>query len=224
MTSREFEGEFIFSPLCAMSETLRLPAPALRDAGRLLHQQCWCWGCDIRRSAGNLLLAYGFERFRHAEGSSAYRYRSAEATILLWGVGLGWIPTAGIPIFIGRYSPIPAELPNPIALETISRPDELTLIRRPPDAPMWWSFIRALRWIGSYEYWILDRAGADWRLATVEAFGEKRVSRASAEAWTAHAATLEQALWSAVRSASHAGERCGPSRTVTARVRGSLAP
>jgi hypothetical protein len=172
----------------------------LRTASQLLHQQCWCWGCDIRRPAGNLLLEYGFERFRHARGSSAYRYRSTDGAIVLWGFGLAWIPAAGMPIFVGRYTPVPAELPDVSGLETIAAPAELRLVRRPPDAAMWWSVIRALQWIGSYERWVLEHAGASWRRTTIEEFGDKRVSLSPADAWIDEAARLDQALWSALRS------------------------
>ena len=30
----------------------------------LLTQQCWCWGRDVTRPDGNLLLQYGFTRHR----------------------------------------------------------------------------------------------------------------------------------------------------------------
>jgi hypothetical protein len=38
---------------------------ALRQWGEtMIHQQCWNWGQDIRRRRGNLLLEYGFSRYR----------------------------------------------------------------------------------------------------------------------------------------------------------------
>jgi len=51
--------------------------------------QMWCLGCDIRREKGNLLLQYGFERYRpHGKisGSSHYIKRiDSNHTIHLWG-------------------------------------------------------------------------------------------------------------------------------------------
>ncbi len=39
--------------------------PELARRGRkLLHEQCSHWGADIRREEGNLLIEYGFERYR----------------------------------------------------------------------------------------------------------------------------------------------------------------
>ena len=29
-----------------------------------MEQQLWCWGRDVERPEGNLLMAYGFERHR----------------------------------------------------------------------------------------------------------------------------------------------------------------
>src|SRR5687768_12975270 len=40
----------------------RLPKALEKQGEALLEQQMWCWGCDVRRQEGNLLLAYGCER------------------------------------------------------------------------------------------------------------------------------------------------------------------
>ncbi|HVF09872.1 MAG TPA: hypothetical protein VNA16_03670 [Abditibacteriaceae bacterium] len=57
---------------------------------RLLAQQCWCWGQDVRYVEGNLLLRYGFERRRAPQwqsGATTYLLRHLpDRVIALWGV------------------------------------------------------------------------------------------------------------------------------------------
>jgi len=83
--------------------TRRRRNPFRRRLQPLFHQQCWCWGEDIRRSEGNLLLGRGFTRER---GGRASRYHLAEAglCITLWGFGatVGTMERGGI--FIDRLS------------------------------------------------------------------------------------------------------------------------
>lgn len=55
----------------------RLPKAVEKQGEALLEQQMWCWGGDVRRQEGNLLLAYGCER-RSAPNPrfhSAYSYK-----------------------------------------------------------------------------------------------------------------------------------------------------
>ena len=62
----------------------------------LLHQQCWCWGYDVRRQnadgRANLLVELGFERVPPPDGvhgATTYRLRQSDGlTITLWGFGL----------------------------------------------------------------------------------------------------------------------------------------
>jgi hypothetical protein len=60
------------------------------DLAELLHQQCWGWGCDIKRSDGNLLGRYGARRVppetRRRDCSTAYHVVCGDDTrIALWG-------------------------------------------------------------------------------------------------------------------------------------------
>ncbi len=43
------------------------PMPVRRFAERLISQQLWCFGCDIKHARGNLLRRYGFSRHRSKE-------------------------------------------------------------------------------------------------------------------------------------------------------------
>jgi hypothetical protein len=73
----------------------------------LLHQQMWCWGCDIRRPEGNLLLTYGFTRERPPEGvlgSSAYSLHRPDGRGMgLWGFGLFATQEGEGSLFLKRY-------------------------------------------------------------------------------------------------------------------------
>ena len=64
-----------------------------RFAAALLDQQMWCWGCDIRHGEGNVLLQYGFSRWRPPEGtlgSTAYQLEAPPSRqVVLWGFGVG---------------------------------------------------------------------------------------------------------------------------------------
>ena len=66
------------------------------DFGRyfaaILDLQMWCFGCDIRKTEGNLALQYGYKRLRPgntAEGASRYfKQIDADHQIHLWGFAI----------------------------------------------------------------------------------------------------------------------------------------
>jgi hypothetical protein len=152
-----------------MPRTL-LPRDLRREVAALLHQQCWCWGCDIRRPCGNLLVHYGATRVPPLDGrrggSSAYHVALRDGTWLgLWGFGLAIVPGAGVPVLLGRYTPWPQVLSSG-SLTRVWAPPDLPARTRTDDASAWWSVLRALRWIATYEAWVLAEAGAEWRDAT----------------------------------------------------------
>ncbi len=76
----------------------------------LLHQQCWCWGCDIRRESGgaraNLLLQWDFERTPPPDGilgATTYAWRGPNGeNATLWGFGLCFGDANG-QIFVSRF-------------------------------------------------------------------------------------------------------------------------
>src|SRR5689334_2275112 len=79
----------------------------VKRGAALFHQQMWCWGCDIRRPEGNLLLMYGFERERPPEGvhgsSSYFLHTPTERGIRLWGFGLFFTQQGQGSLFLQRY-------------------------------------------------------------------------------------------------------------------------
>ncbi len=145
---------------------------ALRRAVRpLLHQQCWCWGNDIRHQSGNLLLTYGFTRTRcegQEPGGSRYALsRGSGETVLLWGFGLVFAaPELGV-IFLDRYDACPLLLAPEAPCRTWHRRHEVTgefQARSREDADRRRHlFVAACRWIADYEAWVRLHAGASHR-------------------------------------------------------------
>lgn len=41
---------------------VHIPTNIRLIAATSLDQQMWCWGCDVRRTQGNLMLAYGAQK------------------------------------------------------------------------------------------------------------------------------------------------------------------
>jgi hypothetical protein len=147
-----------------------------RHLGRaLLDAQLWCLGQDILHPDGNLLAAYGAERWREGlapRQPSAYRHRApAGARVALWGYGL-WLgdPSTGSGCFVRRKHFVPVltddAWPGAAAFVRDDRPG------RRPVTPAERDRLAGLlchlaRWCGDYERWIAETQPADWR-ATCE--------------------------------------------------------
>ncbi|MCS6801805.1 MAG: hypothetical protein RMM58_01560 [Chloroflexota bacterium] len=150
--------------IAVSARSLTRPERRLLDA--LVDQQFWCWGQDIRRPEGNLLLAFGFERTRPPAGvlgSSCYRLAGAGREVVLWGWGLLLVGPAG-GVFLPRHGFAPRPALAPLAAPCWS-PEGL-----PPlgDAPVpgtgrW--FQAAADWIADYEAWVLATVGLAYRRA-----------------------------------------------------------
>lgn len=129
--------------------------PLRRRLQPLFHQQCWCWGEDIRRPEGNLLLMRGLTRER---GGRASRYHLEEQGLFLtlWGFGatVGTEEDGGI--YIDRLSlrlklgPVaPPDAWSAAALRGYHyprSPAELTHAMR--------LFARFAGWVADYEAWV----------------------------------------------------------------------
>ncbi|MFQ3663564.1 MAG: hypothetical protein SNJ69_14380 [Chloroflexaceae bacterium] len=95
--------------------TWRFPERLVSRGTKLLTQQCWYWGCDVRRPEGNLLLALGFERTRPpagVEGSTLYTLEPAPGEqLILWsfGVFFGRAGTGGLFLNRFRFEPLLTE-------------------------------------------------------------------------------------------------------------------
>jgi hypothetical protein len=146
-------------PVAALSRSER------RLFEALVNQQFWCWGHDIRRPEGNLLLAYGFARTRPPAGvlgSSCYRFVEPCFEVILWGWGLLLSGPAG-GVFLPRhgFAPRPALAP----LDAVCwSPEGLPPLGDPSDVPAFDRWLRmAAEWIAEYESWVLATAGLAYR-------------------------------------------------------------
>jgi len=178
-------------------KTSVVPAAMRRELEKLMHQQCWCWGCDIRRESGNLLLAFGASRVRpEAPGqlrSSAYHVPLADnGWAVLWGFGVAMVPAKGGPLVLYRYHTMPHIVSQPDALRTVWCRDDLPPLERADTAPAWWAALNVFRWIASYERWVLAHAGATWRIQCARESKDSVVpGNALANAWLDLAERIE---------------------------------
>jgi len=140
----------------------------------LLHQQCWCWGHDIRRAAGNLLLEYGFTRVRPPEsgaGSSRYSIEDGCAQVYLWGFGVAYV-TCSTAIYVNRYTFIPRWIPCAASLDEVWSAEQLN--RLSPPAPIRKrkrarrNLKSLLRFISRYEAWVVESQGIAYRRACLQ--------------------------------------------------------
>lgn len=178
-------------------------SPADRKLGeRLLDQQMWCFGCDIRRAEGNLLCAYGFSRLRPpsgASGSNDYRLTTPDgAQVRLWGFGCLWAE-AEASVFLRRYEftprlpagPVPDLVWSPTGLPPTPRPRQPEKVRQAAHA-----LARLLAWLADYEDWVMARLGPDYRAACVRVWNKPKTvpPEAMHHHWRA-LAEKAQGLW-----------------------------
>jgi hypothetical protein len=158
-----------------------------RFAAALLDQQMWCWGRDIRRRDGNVLLQYGFSRWRPPEGtlgSTAYQFDSPSSQqVVLWGFGLFYGDGAEGGLYLKRYAFAPLWCPNPDLRAALWRPEELPEFHS-PQTPFERNSVQrllsaALRWTAGYESWVLAKLGPDYRRQCLASW-EKAVAEAEA--------------------------------------------
>ncbi len=162
----------------------------------LLHQQCWCWGQDIR-SSDNLLVAYGFTRNPApvCPGSTRYSitlfdppFRS-RWQMNLWGFGVSLSDDRGHHTFVSRSRRgvwlIPQTL-DPACIHHLT--DIEPFITRPTLAGEIARARSASRILSStceaYERWIAAHAPSGHRARTLATW-EHPVARAEqqADAW-----------------------------------------
>lgn len=138
---------------------LRQLPQILRRGTALLHQQCWLWGCDIRRSEANLLLAYGFVRQADPEGkrSTQYTLRLEDGSIVrLWGSGL-YFGDAEEGVFLNRFAFEP---------RLVRFTEDWQDPARLKEAPRYLDFqclSAVCNWIAVYETWALLQHGEAYR-------------------------------------------------------------
>jgi len=160
----------------------------------LLHQQCWCWGCDVRRHVegqrANLLLDLGFERTpppHSKRGATTYQKRCASGDIVsLWGFGLCFGDARG-GIFVSRFAffprlgvhASPVEAYRRTHLGDFQAPNSLRGCQRALDY-----LERAMLWIADYERQVTNLIGSDHREQSLTQWPHTASSaRTIAECW-----------------------------------------
>jgi len=156
------------SPDFWLAEDLRHCAILLFD------QQMWCWGCDIRHPAGNVLKRFGFTRRGVPEGqrgSSQYSIGFQRGEIRLWGWGVLYI-TPDMAVFVRRFEFAPQwRAPRGIR-NLIWMPEQIGRLRaahRKAKRCMMQSYLAELcLWTAEYERWVQATCGFSYRTACLE--------------------------------------------------------
>ncbi|MEM8678217.1 MAG: hypothetical protein AAGF97_02575 [Planctomycetota bacterium] len=151
-----------------------MPRTVRRFGGKLMEQQVWCWGRDVERPDGNLLMRFGFERHRDNDTdarSTCYRLDRDDVHLCLWGFGMFFGRRELGGLYLDRFDFCPRWAPIESLALAIHWPDELPPFARPRGAMQWqrahelWR--SSLRWIADYETWVRDHAGAAYRCECV---------------------------------------------------------
>ena len=143
--------------------------PRLRNRGaRLLNQQFWLWGQDVRRSDGNLLRDYGFVHFRPPQGTQgSHAYLLGGGRLTLWGFGLIARWGDGPEIYVGRFRFEPRFRQGACTLAEVFLPTQLAPLASPRGEMEWQTALSALAataaWIAAYERWVAARVGDGYR-------------------------------------------------------------
>lgn len=149
---------------------------AVHQAGRpLFEQQCWCWGHDVRRSAGNLLLEYGATRSRvpaEQRGSSNYCFQlSCGARLDLWGWGLWYGDGYAPSLFLRRDKLQVGLIERAAPLCDVWSLSQIPTVRTPHTWAEWLRMTSLLghccTWIAAYEQWVIEQAGLNYRQTCV---------------------------------------------------------
>lgn len=141
------------------------------DGSALMQQQCWLWERDCERVGGNLLIDYGFECStppRREWGAPCYEFTLDNGGRLrLWPFGIMYCDPDDGAVFLERSQFVPKLVPAQHALLPVWRPDQILLARTPRVPADKKKLLQVmpplLAWIGSYEQWVLDTIGSDYR-------------------------------------------------------------
>ena len=154
-----------------------MPPTIRRFGSKLLSQQLWCWGQDIAYPDENLLMRFGFDRYRDTlphSPSTCYRLDQEQLHVALWGFGMFFGQRELGGLYLGRFDFCPEWAPIESISLSIHWPDELPIFARPYGQDQWlrarqlWQSL--LLWIGRYEDWILETAGIEYRQECVESW------------------------------------------------------
>lgn len=165
----------------SLKATIRIAPQIQRIAIPLLDQQMWCWGCDVRRTQGNLLLAYGAAKrpSPDARYHSAFTFKPDKDTVLnLWGWGIWLAHSHCGSLFVSRsrfrsrYSR--EVIPMPDAWQARDLPP-MTGVRDDTEAEHATNLLAtALNWIGGYEDWLRSQVEPEYRERVLTAWPQRK--------------------------------------------------
>ncbi len=162
--------------------TWRFPERLVSRGTKLLTQQCWYWGCDVRRPEGNLLLAMGFARTRPpegVEGSTLYTLEPAPgAQVILWSFGIFFGHAGAGGLFLDRFRFEPLLTNQTTLPPEIWRSEQLPALSRAVDADR--AHLTALlgdlvRWVVAYEQTVLAVQGLAYREACLAQWSRQKL-------------------------------------------------
>jgi hypothetical protein len=169
-------------PNAAPQAAWRFPERLVSQGTRLLTQQCWYWGCDVRRPEGNLLLEHGFARTRPpagAEGSTMYTCAPTPgAQVILWSFGVFYGREGAGGLFLNRFRFEPLLTDRAMLPPAIWQMEQLPALGRAADADR--TRLAALlgdllRWVIVYERRVIDTQGLIYREACLAQWSRQRL-------------------------------------------------
>ena len=92
-----------------------------------MEQQVWCWGRDVECRDGNLLMKFGFERYRDNDSdfrSTCYRFDQDTLHVCLWGFGMFFGSRELGGLYLDRFDFRPAWAPVESLSLAIHWPEE----------------------------------------------------------------------------------------------------
>ena len=144
-------------------------SPYVRQRGqKLLNQQFWLWGQDVRH-APNLLARYGFVHYRLPPGRAGSPvYVLGDDEIALWGFELLAQFAGQPPIYVNRFCCEPRLPCDGVTPQDVWLPEHLGLLHVPATPAVWQASLgvlaQVLRWIITYEDWIATAAEPGYRM------------------------------------------------------------
>jgi hypothetical protein len=157
----------------------------------------WCWGRDIRHPGGNVLRRYGFLPHRPANpdcGSTAYvLVPHPELIIILWGFGVFYGDAERVGMFLKRYEFAPRLTSQSLPPWEMWNPGRLPPLRDPSSSVerhrLQSLYTDTLHWIASYEQWVAQRFGIEYRRQCLAGWSQTLVpAEVMAATWKALAA------------------------------------
>jgi hypothetical protein len=183
---------------------LHLPSHVTKLGAALLDQQMWCWGVDVRRAGGNLLIEYGFTRHsppHKSRAASLYQFVFGDgAHSRLWASAILYSTPAqdhgdivltrgGFTPCVVLYTPSEGHWYPPPRGHTPCTPPECQLAHA--------ALCAVLDWIAAYERWVTHTLGIAYRETSITGWPKAKRAPARgaemAEAWAWLAETCVQA-------------------------------